>query len=402
MFVRHRFSRDPSVAVFQPSRSLLHRVKRVLRRHWLEHSFARQLSARSGAWELFSDSRTQFGATVLDQIRDCDVINLHWVAGFLDYAPFFETAPLRQPVVWTLHDMNAFTGGCHYDLGCGRYNSGCGSCPQLVYRDPNDISRKIWQRKWQIFAEASEKRLHIVSPSRWLANAAKRSSVLGRYPVSIIPNGLDTEMFAPRGRECARSVLRIPPGFTVCLYIADGIDKKRKGLAELLDSFQRLPSQTKLYFLTVGSGVMPENLNFPAHHLESVQDDRLLSLLYNAADFLAISSLQDNFPNTVLEAMACGIPVVGFDVGGIPDVVHPKETGLLARVGDAADLASQIRWLIDHPEDRVRMGQNARKMMESDYTLDVQARRYLDLYQNLLAPRLPQGRQLLPNGSREK
>ena len=147
---------------------------------------------------------------------------------------------------------------------------------------------------------------------------------------------------------------------------------------------------------------MPENLNFPAHHLESVQDDRLLSLLYNAADFLAISSLQDNFPNTVLEAMACGIPVVGFDVGGIPDVVHPKETGLLARVGDAADLASQIRWLIDHPEDRVRMGQNARKMMESDYTLDVQARRYLDLYQNLLAPRLPQGRQLLPNGSREK
>ena len=384
MFVLNKASSDPAVVTFQPPLGLLDRAQRVLRRKHFEHTFAKYARTRPEGCELFSFARTQFGRTVVDQLPNCDVINLHWVAAFLDVQAFFQVARRPEPVVWTLHDMNPFTGGCHYDLGCRRYNTGCGACPQLGSPETQDLSHQIWRRKAQAFANVPDQHLQLVTPSRWLADEVKRSALLGRFPVTVIPNSLDIEVFKSRDRHAARETIGIPPGVTSILFVADSITDQRKGLQQLMDSLQRLPGHLKLYFITVGSGAPPKHLGFPSQHFGSVQKDRLLALIYSAADFIVIPSLQDNLPNTIMEAMACGTPTIGFNVGGIPDMVRHMETGLLARAGNTADLAHQILWLVDHPTDRIRMGQNARRIAENEYASAIQARRYIQLYQSLL------------------
>jgi len=383
LFVARRNSSDVTVKAFSPAIDLFSRLRRRLYLEWINRDYAKYRSRPEG-YELFSDARTQYGAAPLGQLPSCDVINLHWVASFIDYERFLTQVPQRKPIIWTLHDMNPFTGGCHCDQNCGRYRNRCGNCPQLASDDEKDLSRRIWERKQRTFTKIAPDQLHIVTPSHWLAREAEHSTLLGRFPISVIPNSLDTEVFSPRERDVARAALEIPQEAIVLLFVSDWTGDRRKGFMQLVQALSGLSNLPDIFLLSLGKGKPDLEITIPYRHLGHLEDDRLMALVYSAADLFVIPSLQDNLPNTVLESLACGTPVVGFDVGGIPDMVRPGITGLLAPVGNVDGLREAIVELLQNPAMRAEMAENCRHIAVEEYALEVQARHYIQLYQSML------------------
>jgi glycosyltransferase involved in cell wall biosynthesis len=385
MVVDSRTSDDPSVVAFVKPMDSLSLVRRGLRQMWIGRALKRYGHSRPGGYELFSDDRSSYGAMLLDQIPACQVVNLHWIPGFVDYPAFFTRVPRSTPIVWTLHDLNPLTGGCHYDLGCDRYATSCGMCPQLGSKDLGDFSHKVWERKQRLFSRVPSARLHFVTPSRWLADEVKRSPFLGRFPVGVIPYGLDLEEFAPRHRENVRDLLGIPRNARVLLFVAEEVDNRRKGFALLIEALARCTGKIpNLLLLSLGQSRPEVQVDIPWVHVGSVNNDRFLSMVYSAADLYAICSLQDNLPNTVLEAMACGIPVVGFAVGGIPDMVRNGVNGLTVTPMDVGALADAMSGLLNDRTRCAEMGVNARRIAVEEYSLDLQAQRYSELYATLV------------------
>jgi glycosyltransferase involved in cell wall biosynthesis len=379
MFVCCSSSDDPTIVTFQPRRDLLTRLKRRLRSTQIDRDFARYRNSRPAGYEPFSDDRSPYGDDLIAQLPQSDVINLHWIAGFIDYGSFFAAVPRATPVIWTLHDMNAFTGGCHYSFGCERYTERCGLCPQLGSHNHRDLAEQVWQRKLDALTRIPATGLHIVAPSRWLAHEVKRSTLSKHVPVSVIPYGVDTEAFAPRDRLTARDVFGLPRDARVILFVSEGVGNRRKGMALLGQALDNLRDLPNVVLISVGRGE-PIDLKVPSIHLGFIDNDPLLSLVYSGADLLVVPSLQDNLPNTVLEAMACGTPVVGFDTGGVPDMVRPGITGMLAPLEDAIALRTAIIEILRSPERRMVMAANCRRVVMEEFTLELQARRYAELY----------------------
>jgi glycosyltransferase involved in cell wall biosynthesis len=400
MFVLKKISGDPSVFRYDPPRDPLSGTLRTLRR--VNIALAARLSRRKAPMGLgyLSDDRSRYGGHPWRHLPESDLIHLHWIAGFVDHHTFFDVVPTTKPVIWTLHDMAAFTGGCHYNGACNRLTQACGRCPQLGSESDTDLSRQIWLRKSQTFRKLRREQLHIVTPSRWLGEQVGHSSLLSRFPRSVIPNGVDTKVFAPRDRQASRSVLRIPQEAKVVLFLAHGVHDPRKGFHLFTSMLASLESVSDLYLLSVGSGLPLEFRTFPHTHVEHVSDDRFLSYVYSAADIFVVPSLQDNLPNTVLESISCGTPVVGFGVGGVPDMVRPGLTGLLATPGDAGDLRRTIVDLLKNAQLRKEMAINCRKIAMQEYTLEIQARHYLQLYSDVLGTaRADERRPVAPLGT---
>lgn len=390
MFVSSRASAEPEVMTHKPTAlpmDLNSRIRRRLSWKRIGQGFARSPAVRpiSGplGFDFFSDDRGILNTGLPKHLSDCDVINLHWIAGFVDYEAFFSSTPKSTPVVWTLHDMNVFTGGCHYDQNCGGYVKSCGACPQLGSTDEQDLSRQVWTRKRGVFAGRGEKNIQFVANSYWLEAEAKRSSLLSRFPVTTIHYGLDTRTFSPRDRIFSRSVLDLPADAAVVLFVADSVDNKRKGFALLAEALGKLKDRSDLFLLSLGYGnpSLPDTIRHM--HLGVVSDDRFLSLIYSAADVFVIPSLQEAFGQTALEAIACGTPVIGFDVGGIPDTVIPRVTGLLVPPGDVDALRSAIVELLEDHAGRKAMSANCRRVAVEKFALDIQARQYVELYESL-------------------
>jgi glycosyltransferase involved in cell wall biosynthesis len=389
MLVREKSSPDPKARAFSPATDIVRRLRRRLRREFIQRDFLRYGASRPAGLEAFSDDRTPHGDFVARAIGACDIVHLHWVAGFLDYQTFFPAVPRSRPVVWTLHDMNAFTGGCHYDLGCGKYADVCGSCPQLGSSEPRDLAHQVWLRKQDSLAKVDPDSFHIVTPSRWLAEEVKRSGLLARFSVHVIPYGIDVAAFAPRDRVAARDVLGIPQDANILLFLADVITNSRKGFDLLMQALPDCAKSVKqLTLMSLGHNPPQRDLGIPWLHYDFVNDERLLSLMYSAADVFVIPSRQDNLPNTVVEALACGVPAVGFDVGGIPDMVRPGITGLLVPPDDVPALCAAIVELFEDPTRRRKMATNCRRIAVEEYPLELQARRYSDLYTGCLWPGL--------------
>ena len=383
MLVAHRDSDDPTVTALVRSMDLATRLRRRFRRSQILRAFAGYQATRPTGLEPFSDDRSQHAIDLVRQLPPCDVIHLHWVAGFVDYQAFFRALPQRTAVVWQLHDMNVMTGGCHYDQDCGRHINECGACPQLGSTDPEDLSREIWKRKQVVFGALEVNRLHIVVPSRWMLELVKDSPLLSRFPVTLIPYGVDLEDFAPRDRRLAREVLGIPQGAQVVTFLSDNLTNRRKGFSFLSAALSELRQAHNLFLVSVGSGKPPVSGPIPCLHMGYVGNDRWLSLMYSAADLFVIPSLQDNLPNTVLESMACGTPVVGFDVGGIPDMVRPGRTGQLVPVGDSVALGQAMTLLLNAPRTCQQMAVECRKIVMEEYSYKLLAMRHAALYESL-------------------
>jgi glycosyltransferase involved in cell wall biosynthesis len=282
--------------------------------------------------------------------------------------------------------MNAVTGGCHYDMGCGHFVQRCGSCPQLGSNDPEDLARQVWDRKRAIFEQVDARKLCIVTPSRWLGQVAKESPIFRRLRIETIPYGINLDDWAPRDRAAARDVLGIPQDARVVLFLAEMVDNRRKGFALLAEALMKCAvTVDRLWLLSVGNNPPKLSGDLQGSHLQYVGNDRFLSLVYSAADVFVIPSLQDNLPNTVMEAMACGTPVVGFDVGGIRDMVRGDRTGVLTAPGDVDALQSALTKILNNPEMRRRMSEEARRVALSEYPLLLQAERYRMLYKELVS-----------------
>lgn len=382
MLVAERLSQDRSVVEFSPSQALPDRIRRRWRRRTLDRDHALYRATRPAGVELFSDDRSRYGADLVSQLPSCDVINLHWVAEFLDYGTFFPTVAARTPLVWRLADMVPLTGGCHYDEGCGRFLQQCGACPQLGSKEQRDLSAAIWQRKHEAFARTPTNRLHIVALCRWMHDFVKNSPLLSRFPSSLIPNGVDVDGFAPRERSFAREVLGIPQHAQVVMFVSEYVSSRRKGFGMLLDALSGDRLCPDLFLVSVGKEAPPVAGAVPTLHMGYVDNDRWLSMIYSAADVFVIPSMQDNLPNTVLESIACGTPVIGFEAGGIPDMVRPGETGVLVPAGDVVGLRAAIRTLLVEMDgtQRAALRERCRKTALADYSRDLQVRRYLDLY----------------------
>jgi glycosyltransferase involved in cell wall biosynthesis len=333
----------------------------------------------------FSDDRSMYADQVTAQLPDCALVHLHWVAGLIDYRTFFQTLPPHVPIVWTLHDMNPFTGGCHVAYDCDQYRGTCGSCPQLGSHDAGDLTNVIHDRKRQAFDTLPADRLHIVTPSRWMADQARNSSLLARYPITHIPYGVDTTLFAPRDRRFARDVCQIPQDATVILFVAYRLDSPVKGLGTLASALDGVRPHAPLCLVTGGEGTPP--VDVPARHLNVGYEgnERVMALLYAAADLVAVPSVLDNLPSTVLEAMACGVPVVGSAVGGIRDMIRPDETGLLVPPGDVGALRDAIQRLLDNRDICTAMAAEARRVAVAEYDRSIEGRRILELYKAMMA-----------------
>ena len=382
MLVLDRRGDDPTVAALRLPRDPVRRVLRRLAKERIRRDLA-PYSPPPG-YERFRDDRSEHGGDLVRQLPAADVITLHWVNGMLDYGTFFAEAPRRAPLVWRLADMSPFTGGCHYDYGCGAFALRCGRCPQLGSDDPGDLSAQVLGRKLAALAQVPAERLHLVAPSTWTGEMARRSAALGRFPLTVIPNGLDTAVFAPVAKAEARARLGLPPRARIVMFVAADVGNRRKGFDLLAEALAGLGDEAPgLLLVSVGRGE-PRVAGAPGRHLGYIGDDARRALVYAAADLFVIPSLQESFGQTVIEALACGTPVVGFAAGGIPDLVRPGRTGLLAPVGDAAALRAAIARLLRDHEDRERMGREARAVAEAEYASPVQVARYLALYRRLL------------------
>lgn len=380
---------------FLPARwnlSLAERITETVRFRLHRQSFRPKVRHRPAGMEIFTSPRgaplTRWPPSTTGRSRpdtsDQEIIHLHWVAKFIDYRSFFGSLSGKQIVIWTLHDMNPFTGGCHFTEGCEQFISGCGNCPQLPNRGPQDISHEFFQIKRDALRDVN---LHIVTASRWMRERAERSPIFEHVrSYHRIPYGLPLSRCQPVDRAQARAELGLDPNAFVFAFGAVDIRNRRKGTALLLQALEQVADVPNAIGLVLGGGNLPE-VTTPLPPLKSmgfVSEMERRILIYSACDLFVLPSTEDNMPLTGLEALASGTPIVAFDAGGLPDFVRPNVTGLLAPVGDSVELGNQIRYLAEHREQAQAMGNRAREIAVAEYSDEREAKDYVQLYAELL------------------
>ncbi|HBQ99724.1 MAG: glycosyltransferase family 4 protein [Roseofilum sp. Belize BBD 4] len=316
-----------------------------------------------------------------------DIIDLHWICnGFLQIESL---GKFRRPLVWTLHDMWPFTGGCHYTQECDRYTQSCGQCPRLNSHKDGDLSRSLWKRKAKAWKNVN---LSIVTPSFWLAQCAKASSLFEDRRIEVIPNGLDLEQYKPIDRQVARRILNLPEDKWLILFGAmQATSDRRKGfhlLQRALNDLSQSQWRDRLELVIFGASRPqdpPQLGGFKSHYLGKLSDEISLAIVYAAADVFVAPSLQDNLPNTVIEALACGTPVVAFNIGGMPDLIRSEYNGYLAKAYESQDFARGITWLLENQERYQKIRNNARLQATTEWNVTLQANRYKDLFQDILS-----------------
>jgi len=310
-----------------------------------------------------------------------DVVHLHWVCGGM--IKIEDIVRIKARIVWTLHDMWAFTGGCHYDEGCNLYKNNCGNCKALGSNKENDLSRNIFNRKQKIFPLVND--MTVIGVSKWLTNAAKSSTLLKNKNHITIPNPINTNVFKPFSKHKARDLWNLPNCKKLVLFGAIGATSdSRKGFKELNESMGSLKNKD-IEFVVFGSSKPKEsqNLKFKMHYLGYLHDDISLVTLYSAIDVMVVPSLQEAFGQTASEAMSCGTPVVAFNTTGLMDIVDHKKNGYLAKPFKVDDLANGIEWVLNNVNYDV-LSKNARDKVLREFDAKVVAKKYIDLYNMVL------------------
>ena len=314
-----------------------------------------------------------------------DIVHLHWVCDAMLFIP--ELSRIEAPVVWTLHDNWAFTGGCHVKWECERYRQACGRCPRLGSEREADLSRWVFHNKRRAWAR--KKDLTLIGPSRWMSECAQGSALFRERRVVTIPNGLDTALYAPVSRAHARQLLNLPPDRPIILFGAIAATSDfNKGFDLLLVSLRQLKSaDAELLVFGSDHSAAVQSLGRPVHFAGHVHDDISLRLLYAAADVLVVPSRQENLSNVMMEGLACGTPVVAFDIGGNKDLIDHRANGYLAAPLDAADLALGIDWVLQHPE-REDLQRRARAKVLAEFDSAQVLRQHLDLYSAVMSSKV--------------
>ena len=356
----------------------------ALFRHWNALTTPESLLAH--ATELFSDSLTGLNAPfpLPAAFREAEVIHLHWVAGML-FSPVLLQAVAGKKVVWTLHDENALTGGCHYAGDCRNFQSRCRDCPQLKAPGPDDASARSFAFKEQLYPFLNPS---LVAPSAWLAEKAKASALLKSFPVTVIPNPLDTASFRPpQNRPMLREKLGLPAGAFIIMSGCEYLDNQRKNVKAFFEALALLSRESPtlpLAVMSYGYGQPPE-LAFPVRHFGYVDNEADIAELYGAADLFVHTSLQDNLPLALCEAQACGTPILCFAVGGCPETMLPEETGFLAAEATSPALAEKIRSIIAARNSLAGMRETVRAFAEKRFAPCAAAVAYTEIFEKARA-----------------
>jgi len=334
------------------------------------------------------------------QKLDYDIVHLHWInMRFLDIR---ELAKIKKPIVWTLHDSWAFCGVCHYFIDCEKYQMHCGSCPMLGSKKERDLAYEVFEKKVAAYKNLN---LHIVTPSRWLGECAKKSALLGHFPVHVIPNCIDTDVFRPFTTDAIRLIAEREENAVIRRVFSEATQEKRlakpfilygamqaatdrrKGFASLLSALRLLDKQGFAANLVV-FGAEAQELPMRFEHIDLtfvgyIRDSRVLAALYSAASVMVVPSLTENLSNTIMESLACGTPVVAYSIGGNGDMIEHMRNGYLAKERDCEDLAKGIEWCLANNADDV-LSKNAREKVLDNYTIDIVSEQYKSLYHSLL------------------
>ncbi len=318
--------------------------------------------------------------------QEAEILNFHNLhTGYFNYLTI-PNLTKNKPAIFTLHDMWSFTGHCAYSYTCDRWKSGCGKCAYLdTYPSvQKDNTRLEWKLKNWIYSRSN---LTVVTPSKWLTEQVTQS-LLNRFPIHHIPYGIDTQAYQPLDRELCRKILDIPIKSKVLMFSAQDLTDSRKGSDLLLKALEMLPQSLKaeIVVLTMGkcNTKVLETLGLKILSLGYVESDRLKSVVYSATDLFVFPTRADNLPLVLQESMACATPMVSFKVGGVPDLVRHGITGYLASPEDTQDMSKGIVELLENDDLRQRMSQNCRAIALEEYSLELQAQRYMELYQNAL------------------
>ncbi len=322
-----------------------------------------------------------------DILKNSSIINLHWInGGFLSLSSLNKIGKLKKPIVWTLHDMWAFTGGCHYSSGCDKFINYCSNCPSLIFKSDNDLSNKIFNKKIELFENLN---LTIITCSNWLAEEASKSSLLKDKKIFVVPNPLGTKTFKPIDKKIARDSLKLPVDKKLILIGAMNLKDERKGFRFLIESLDNLINSklgidTELIvFGKLGNDSL-QRIPIKTHQLGKLKNEDEIIYAYNSADIYVAPSLQDNLPNTVMEAMGCGVPVVAFNVGGIPDMIDHNINGILATPRSSEELANGIKRLLTDDNLRKTFSINARDKVVKNFDEKIVAEKYLEVYKTLI------------------
>ncbi len=320
-----------------------------------------------------------------------DIINLHWIsAAFMQIESITK---LKQPLVWTLHDMWVFTGGCHVARDCQRYTQSCGSCPQLNSNNDWDLSRWVHKRKTKAWGNLSVNNLTLIAPSHWIGECAQSSSLFKNSRVEVIPHGLNTEKYRPLNQKLVREIFKLPQDKKLILFGAlQATSDRNKGFHLLQPALQQLSQSgwkdnTELVIFGASQPENPPDLGFKTHYLGHLYDDNSLAAVYSAADVMLVPSLQESFGQTASESLACGTPVVAFNATGLKDIVSHQQCGYLAKPYDVDDLNRGIIWVLENTQRYEKLSLYAREKAEREFSLELQARRYSNLFEQVINER---------------
>lgn len=328
--------------------------------------------------------------TKLPEFKEADVIHLAWVnQGFLSLKSIRKILKSGKPVVWTMHDLWPATGICHYSRGCMAFKGVCHNCRLLPNGGAaNDLSTRIFRRKQKLYRGSG---IHFVTCSKWLGDQARQSALLTGLHLETIPNPIDAKVFCPKDKREARLHTTLPEDKRIILFVSQRVTDKRKGMDYFIDALNKLVAahpevkdNTVVAILGSHADDIVAQLPLPAYPLGYVDNDREIIDIYNAANVFVLPSLEDNLPNTIMEAMACGVPSVGFRVGGIPEMIDHLKNGYVAKHMDADDLANGIHWVLEEADAEALKKQCVQKVMTS-YSQRSVAMKYIEVYNQVLA-----------------
>ena len=337
------------------------------------------LQIRPKGLEMFSFPFSPYDLTKCELYSDADIIHLHWVADFLDWKSFF--AKNKKPVIWTLHDENPFTGGEHYQEKHFGIDKKGNPIPRVYLKEELNIELKILKEKKSAIKNTSN--IHIVCPSKWLLEKSKNSSLFKRFPHYLIQYGFPTHIYKPISKIEARSKLSIPLDKTVLLFVADSLSNKRKGFEFLLSALKSIDNRIMDNILLCSVGKADFIDKYSNHlHFGKIDDEETIALIYSAANLFIIPSLEDNFPNTMIESLLCGTPVVGFNIGGIPDVIKDGINGFLCEEISVTSLKKTIEKAVNNLH--LINNSDIAITAKNKFALIKQATEYSNLYKSVL------------------
>ena len=326
--------------------------------------------------------------TTLPEFKQADIIHLHWInQGMLSLKDIRKILSSGKPVVWTMHDMWPCTGICHHARECNNYHQECQHCPYLYKGgSKKDISNQVFKAKQALYQLAT---ITFITCSQWLKERASQSALLAGHRIIPIPNPINTNLFRPRNQQEARKTLALPTDKKLILFGSVKITDKRKGIDYFVESCKLLaekyPEMTNELGIVV-YGKESEQLKplvpFNVYPLNYISNEKELVDVYNAVDLFVTPSLEENLPNTIMEAMACGKPCVGFYVGGIPEMIDHLHNGYVAEYQSSEDFANGIYWALGEGEYQ-SLSEEARRKVLSSYSESIIAKKYIEVYNKI-------------------